>query len=715
MRGLANRASTLVGTLATVTIGLAVGSAAAPADPGWLTRATGLAPPRAPVIFLGVPGLRWADVSKESMPTLYGLINEAAVASLSVRTVGPLTCPADGWLTLGTGARAVAPRTPTDSDQPGCRAPQANLDPAGRGQAMIPDHPAIVAANDEYSYDPDLGLLGREIRATGRCATAIGPGAALALADQDGRAAPYRPELAHLGRDVLESCALTVVDLGSLPAAEARTTAVQAADRAIATIVAERPPGATVIVAGLADSGPVPHLGALAIAGPGYSGGWLTAASTRQDGLVQLTDLTPTVLDLLDLDRPARAVGAPISTTGDRHADSGAAVQRLRGADVAAQTIRRSGGAVFGALEGGQYLLYLLVGGFIGWQARRGRRPTTGVRALGTLALLFSAVPAASTLANLAPWWRAGRPLVALLLALAVAAFAVTALALAGPWRRHPLGPPGFVAAVTVVVLTADVVTGSRLQLSSLFGLSPLVAGRFYGFGNIAFAVFAMAALFSAVVLASYLLRRGERRAAVLAVGMVGLLAVVVDGWPGWGADFGGVVALVPGFAVLGLAVAQARITPLRIAGVGVAALGAVGVLAFLDWLRPAGQRSHLGRFVQQILDGAAGEVVVRKASDMVHSLTVGPQGVLVPLALLGVGLTVANPVRARARWLADAYAADPVLRAGLIAMLVTAIVGALVNDSGVQVPAVCLALAVPLVLASCARVAASAPPGRAG
>jgi hypothetical protein len=40
--------------------------------------------------------------------------------------------------------------------------------------------------------------------------------------------------------------------------------------------------------------------------------------------------------------------------------------------------------------------------------------------------------------------------------------------------------------------------------------------------------------------------------AAGVAVATVGLLAVVVDGWPSLGADFGGILAMVPGFGYLG-------------------------------------------------------------------------------------------------------------------------------------------------------------------
>jgi hypothetical protein len=287
--------------------------------------------------------------------------------------------------------------------------------------------------------------------------------------------------------------------------------------------------------------------------------------------------------------------------------------------------ISSNGGWIFGALEGGQYLLCLLIGAIALRRARSGRRWQPAVRGLGLLALFFGAVPAAGYLVNLLPWRQADRPAGSLLLWLAAVAFALTALATAGPWRRHPLGPSAVLAAITFGVLGVDAIAGSHLQISSLFGLSPLIAGRFYGFGNVAFAVFAMAALFTATVAASYLIKAGRPAVAGLVVAGIGLVAIAIDGWQAWGrlrrGDRDG-----SRFAPLGLAVLR-WLTPVRALGIAAGTVVAVAVLATLDWLRPADQRSHLGRFVQQLPDGEAGDVVVRKADAMLHSLTRGPEG----------------------------------------------------------------------------------------
>ena len=102
-------------------------------------------------------------------------------------------------------------------------------------------------------------------------------------------------------------------------------------------------------------------------------------------------------------------------------------------------------------------------------------------RAAGVLA---AAVPLGSYLANAFPWWQRAHP-AWWLYGMAVGwTLAVAALALAGPWRRDPIGPIGAICTATVAVLGLDVMTGSALQLEAPFGLSLLVSGRYYGIGN---------------------------------------------------------------------------------------------------------------------------------------------------------------------------------------------------------------------------------------
>ena len=151
-------------------------------------------------MLVGIPGLRWSDVSAAATPTLWRLAGAGIVGNLVVHATSSLTCPADGWLRLETpGRRAGVPRPHSGqctalpavvADRPASGATQAPAD--------IRRMPALIAYNRQFHYSPDWGLLARAT-GPGRCSTAIGRGAALALASPSGespatcRRRPPRP------------------------------------------------------------------------------------------------------------------------------------------------------------------------------------------------------------------------------------------------------------------------------------------------------------------------------------------------------------------------------------------------------------------------------------------------------------------------------------------------------------------------------------------
>jgi hypothetical protein len=314
-------------------------------------------------------------------------------------------------------------------------------------------------------------------------------------------------------------------------------------------------------------------------------------------------------------------------------------------------------------------------------------------------------MPAATFLANLVPWWRTTETtwlLVAILLVLVSAITVVLALiSLKGPWSTSALGPLAAMSALTAGVIGVDLISGSHLQMSSIFGLQPLVGGRFYGMGNVAFALYAAAVLLLSAVMAHALSRRGAGRLAALAVVSFGGIALAVDVLPAWGADFGGPIALVPGLGLLLLWTMGARISLRNVALLGVVAFVVVSVAAWFDWNRREDERTHLGRFVQEVIDGEAWDVISRKFAQNVELITAQP--LLLGVGLVALGLCIAIVMRPGIlgtepfKRLVDEA---PLLRRGLQAVLVMATVGFLTNDSGGAIPPVAAIFTVPLVIA---------------
>jgi len=665
------------------------------------------------VVVVGLSGLRWSDVSVTKTPELWRLAGQGSVGNLVDYAVLPLTCPADGWLTLNAGARAQS-----DHTNAACGAFPA-VRPAGAG-ASVPGLPALETYNHRFHNNPDWGLLSGQ---TPGCATAAGPGAALALADRAGHVASYLPGPGQVTAAVLARCPLTVVDLGTLGYTE-RARQLATADAQLATIAAALPADTTLLVTAPGAPSKPPHLQLALADGPGYSSGLLNAVSTRQPGLIVLTDLTPTVLGWLGAPEsastgPPQTVGAHV-TRGDR-GSLAATVQALTGRDTAEQVWRDTHDEFFWAYSLADAAVLAAIG-LVSWGAapEQRRRRARGWRVAGVFA---AAVPVGTFLANLVPWSTTAHP-AAWLYGVSVAlALVIAGAALLGCRHRGPLAPLGVICLFTVAVLGVDVMTGSGLQLETPFGLSVLEAGRFYGIGNEALGIYGLSGLFGAAWLALVLLRRRarlaasgggqpSRRPAVLAVAAVATFTVFASGWPGFGGKVGGTIAMVPCFLLLAIAVAGVRLNWRRVLLVAVSGLALFAVFALISYLVPATGHSDIGVFAGNTLHGRSGGLLLRKINSNLGSLSVNAFSPLIPIVAIVTGLMLWRPAWFRLTTMPAAFAAEPLLRPVLGVLWLMPVLGWLANDSGVIVAAAVLPFALPLAIAILA--AAAYPPDQA-
>ncbi|MEU8221150.1 hypothetical protein [Kribbella sp. NPDC048915] len=624
----------------------------------------------APVVVVGVGGLTWDNLTADGAPTLWRMLEDgASAAAMTVRTVHSPPCPLDGWLSLSAGRAATDPQLHRGRD---CTA----IPPLNRG--TVDGWAGLVAAQRASVYDPTLGLLGTTLADSNVCAAAVGPGAALALADRQGRVARYYESV----RATRWDCPVTMVDAGVLDRRRDPGRALRQADDTVREVLERAPSNATVIVLGV--SQPLHStlaMSAALVRGPRTTDQLLTAQSTRWPGIVRLLDIPSTIVDAVGVTEPNDFTGAPLIAAGQRPPADDTA-RKLSDVTQRDRDLRRSSGWFVNGLAAA----VLLAIGTLAWLRRSGRDPRPAEFAL----LVLAALPLCSYLVRLIQWWRWPVPLVALWLGMLLGA-----LGLALVLRRLPR-PVTTLSGLTVAVLALDAITGTVLHHGSPLGPSPLSGGRYYGFGNTTFVVFAVHAVIFAAGLARWLSARYGGSVAAGAVAAIGVVTVVVDAWPTWGADVGGGFAIVPAFVLLTLDVLGRRIGLVRLVLTGVAAVAAVAVISVLDWLRPAASRSHAGRFVEDLLHGDGLDVVTRKAGYALGSLSGGPHLWLAGALLLYLVAVVVARRQLSPAWFERAVAERKYLWGAFVAVVTVAAIGSAANDYGLRIALLTLAVAGP-------------------
>jgi hypothetical protein len=707
-------------------------------------------PPVDRVLVLSVPHVAWSDLGRGDTPHLDALLDESAIANLAVRGVRRRTTPGEGYATISAGTRAGAPRdvdgialAPDERYQGGTAAEEFRRR-TGRpatGAAVQLSVAAYHSENDRLLFGGEVGSLGSALTAAGfsvsvvanadRAPTGTDPSrygrqAATALMEPDGVLAGGRVDAGLLRPDpegpwgrrldvAAATAALTsawrgravvLVEASDLARAEARAgvagpgqrpglirEALAWTDQLVGALLpmVDRKRDAVVVV-GPASPQDEARLTVAALRRPGQEPAFLRSASTRRSGFVTLADVAPSILDLVGVGRPASMEGRP-ALAGAEGGDTRARRRYLIDTEADARFRDRlvtPMGLAFVALQLG---LAVLAATVLRWQ-RRGRwRELVEMAALWLLFML-----PLTYLAGLVRFSALGTvPYVAFLgggaMVLALGARLLRRGDVDAGDGLGDLLPLGVALVVVAAVIVGSALTGSRLQLNTVFGDSPIVAGRFSGINNITFAQLISATLLLCAFGAHWLAgRRGVVFATILMAGVL-----VVDGMPAFGADVGGVLAAAPSFVLVAALLRGSRIG-LRTVALGVAGtVAAVAAFALFDLARPSSRRSHLGRLLEQIDAegwGALSQVVQRKADANLSVLTKSPWTLMVPAALAFVAYLVYRSPSA----LGEMQRRVPELGAALAGLFVAGLLGFALNDSGIAVPGMMLGVLIPVL-----------------
>lgn len=708
------------------------------------------------VLVFSLPTVSWRDLDDFKAPHINALLDESAIAALSVRAVDRNTTSSDGYSTLNAGTRS---RGTSSADlafdvgevYEGASAAEEFTRRTGvnppQGSVFSFGIVGLIEANERLRYGAETGALGDALRAAefdtaviangdhpeGRDAIRFRRAAAVGVIDSSGvdvggtvgpgllesnQDAPYETQLDNAAvaaafEDQWADNSVVLVeasdfvryeDFRSLATEQQRVKLKQdtltRSDELLAMLLEQVDPerDAVVIVAPYHESAGV-HLTVMGVRAPRLEPGLLSSGTTRRAGFVSLVDVAPTLLDLVGIEQPSSMEGTPMERDG-AGGDS---------ADRRSFLISANDGALFRDSLVGPASRNFVIAQIVLWvvaliaMATESRRLSlaTEVGALCVLSFLpatFLAAPLPfHEWGSLAYW------------GFVVAISAAIGLLAALVGRRRLVDPLIVVLAAIVGLLAIDVVTGARLELNTVFGYTPTVAGRFAGLGNPAFAMFSASAIVLAA-LSAYRIGAGRngttpegvraghipdltspqaRKGAWFGVALLAV-AVVIDGAPFWGADVGGVLSFVPAAGLTAWMLLGYRVRIRTVAVWCLAAAFAVAIFGTLDLQRPPEERSHLGRLFEDV--GANGysafeTVVLRKLDANLGVLTRSVWTLMLPVVFAFVGYLFW-----RAPWrLVRIQEVIPQERAALAGLIVAATLGFALNDSGIAVPGMML------------------------
>jgi hypothetical protein len=742
----------------TLTTGLATAAAQSQtsAAAGGSDAKTLISPPPAEpladrVVIVVLSGMTWDDLDLKQAYGVRAAFESGWAANMNIATLGEQRTLARTLTSLGSAVRADAGPEAAEAMNADERIENGKASDVylrrtsrlpGRFEVFHLGQPALVRANVGAVTAVTPGLLGAVVSSLGRGTAVYGNGdesmvgsggtrrreAAVLAMDQAGRVARgdvgggtlvsdsemadgVRTNTALLLYRVStlpKSIGLVVLDVGdtaraarmapsatpaALRFAKARALS-RASDLLDRLILLTGEEAAIVLVAPPVEeaTGGKPVMSPFAILMPGARPGYATSGSTRRPGLVSGTDLIRTVRYVLGGVDPADGSipGRPIVRFGGT---TKVDVTKLERDANRASTVWDGRWTVSWI-----WFVLQIVGAAVAVFLLRSRTDDeTASRLTEALMLWLVAAPLSClVLAWIWPFAVASVRTFAVL-SLVPAVILAAGLALTG---MRPSRQLQIVYAATAVALLLDqlegIFIGPRLVMDTAFGYSTVEGGRYYGIGNEG-----MSILFVAVALGLGLWldqQRVDWARAKWGVGALLAAVALVVGLPFIGANLGGVIAVTAGFATMWLGWDGKRPTLRMVTAVAIVVVVLAGGLVAVDMLRGSGQATHLAAAGRDVAGGglaAASRIAARK---LTLSLDIFRKNPAAWLVLAFIALMVVE--RRRPQGLIASMVADrPRFTTALTGVFVAGIVGGLIEDTGIYVPATMLGIALPSVL----------------
>lgn len=408
--------------------------------------------------------------------------------------------------------------------------------------------------------------------------------------------------------------------------------------------------------------------------------GYITSPATHRDYILANTDVAPTILDYFGLQVDHQImIGQPVEIMPAEGKDTLQEAAALTDSASRANRLRYPliRGYVFALII--IILLTLLV---VLWFPRFRHLFQIMVVGIVSVPLVFLLLG----VLNLGADWRyIGVAILAVII--------ITWIALL--LFKNPFNSFVALSICTILLINVDILTGTHLIQTSVLGYDPMAGARYYGIGNEYMGIL----LGSSIIVSAALYERCQLKRYVIAIALFLMLQCVLIASPQLGANSDGLITAPLAFLVTLLLFSNIRINPTALLGIaGVVAVAVVGV-AYFDMLRAPEIQSHIGRAASQIVNGGWGEaitIITRKLSMNLKLIRYTIWSWVFIVILLALALSVYFPVGAM-RFIRRER---PCILKGFVGIVTAALVGLVVNDSGiVAASTTSIYLVVPLLL----------------
>lgn len=688
------------------------------------------------------------DLANPKLKNINELLEErASIALMSARTAAPQSTPYRSYTTLGAGNRATAGRQAAEAvnifekalDFEGKRVSAVDIyyrrtgDRTDDSNILHLGIPAVKKSNNTALYNAKIGILGDILKEQGIKTAVYGNAdrgfdiskrrreAVLVAVDSRGRVdfgnisssvnenAPLRPFGLKTNFKAIENDIgklpdnknlFIVIDTGDTSRAAAYSSrtkeAVYKKYKSLALVELDEFIGNLILSYGFEntlyiiaaptpapESKPREELTPVIIFGDGFSKGLLTSATTRRNGIITLVDLAPTIVNQFNSN-----IGLPKEMTGSmiRYVKSNINFQKLQSINkytILIDELRPAFVFAFIALQVITFIfagLVLWTGAYDNWIFKSAR----------ILLLSVMVVPVSFLLTGLLATEAAIIPFVVILLTTVVILTTASILLF-----KDKLVSILAISIATYLMIVIDVLFGAKLNMNTILGYSPIIAGRFYGIGNQMMSVLLAVSL---VLVASFQDIRRKDSIYMRAFQLFLFAAtLVIVGLPDLGANTGGTITFLAAFWA---AYVYYKKRSLDI----IDALKAFGALVIFfiiavgaNMIFSAGSESHLTRMVVRIQDGAYLDLYLTIKRKLLTNWRIFRYSSWSYLFIIVIGLFVALRLRP-VGGMNDLFKKYPAFLAATTGCLIGSFVGLVTNDSGISIPALILSYFLPVI-----------------